>query len=55
MLAMLIHGKIGCETIVQDYISTSSLRNITIYIIRILSYGSIFITMFSLISILSNN
>ena len=35
MLAILLHSKIGCETIIQDYIST---KNFQIFFIRFINF-----------------
>jgi len=53
MVAMLIHAKLGCETIIEDYIPSLSLKKNTINSVRIIFYGSIIITAISLLSILS--
>ena len=53
MVAMLIHAKLGCETIIEDYISSLSLKKNTINSVRIIFYGAIIITVISLLSILS--
>ena len=55
MILMLIHAKLGCETIVEDYVSTSSLKKPTIYIITLIFYGAIFVTVFSIVSLLIKN
>ena len=52
---MLIHAKLGCEIIVEDYVSSTSLKKITINIITLIFYGAILLTVFSIVSILSNN
>ena len=53
MIMMLIHAKLGCETITEDYISSEPLKKITIIIINIAVYSSIAVTLISLISLLS--
>jgi len=55
MVSMLIHAKLGCEIIVEDYVSSTSLKKITINIITLIFYGAILLTVFSIVSILSNN
>ena len=52
-VSMLIHTILGCETIIEDYVSSSKLKNIAMFVIRLTLYSSIIITMISIISILS--
>jgi len=54
MASMLVHAKLGCETIIEDYISYSFLKKLTIYLIRIIFYLVIFITLISILTILIN-
>jgi len=49
MSAMLIHAKIGCETIIQDYVSTYSLKNIFKYIINIITFSLLLMVFFAII------
>ena len=53
MVTMLIHTKLGCETIIDDYVSSLLFKKISIFIVRILVYGTIIVTIISLLSILS--
>ena len=53
MVTMLIHTKLGCETIIDDYVSSLLFKKISIFIVRILVYVSIIVTIISLLSILS--
>ena len=53
MVTMLIHVKLGCETIIEDYFSPSSLKEITIFILRLVVYGSMIVIVISILSILS--
>ena len=53
MVTMLIHTKLGCETIIEDYISSLLLKKITLFTLRTVVYGAIIITIVSLLSILS--
>ena len=55
MSTMLIHAKIGCETIVEDYVSSSALKKITIYALALVFYGAVLSAVFSIVSILINN
>ena len=55
MSTMLIHAKMGCETIVEDYISSSVLKKITIYALALVFYGAILSTVLSIVSILISN
>ena len=54
MISMLIHAKLGCETIVEDYISYSFFKKLFIYLLRIFFYFLIFITTISILTILNN-
>ena len=55
MVTMLMHAKMGCETIVEDYVSSSALKKITIYALALVFYGAILSVLFSIVSILINN
>ena len=52
MISMLIHAKMGCETIIEDYVSSYSLKKNIIYIIALIFYGAILLTFFSIVSLL---
>ena len=54
MVSMLIHAQFGCETIIEDYVLSSSLKKNTIFIIRLVAYSAIIITVISILSILSS-
>ena len=51
MIAMLIHAKIGCETITEDYILSKKNKNLTKLFINILTYTFIVITTVSILKI----
>ena len=53
IISMIIHTILGCETIIEDYVSSSKLKNITMFFIRITFYSSIIIAIISILSILS--
>ena len=53
IVSMLIHTILGCETIIEDYVSSSKLKKITMFVIRLTFYSSIIIAMISILSILS--
>ena len=52
MGVMLIHGKLGCETIIDDYISSINSKKIFKFIINFSTYSSFFLVFFSIIKIL---
>ena len=49
--AMLLHAKLGCETIVEDYVTSKSLKKITKSTLSILVYIFMLLTTISLIYI----
>ena len=49
MVAMLFHAKLGCETIIQDYISTIYLQKIFKAFINILTIISLFLVIMAII------
>ena len=53
MVSMLIHAQFGSETIIEDYISSVSLKKNIIFVIRLATYSTIIIAFISIISILS--
>ena len=55
MMSMLIHTKLGCETIIEDYVSSSTLKKIIMFIINLISLSSILIVLVSVVSMLSRN
>ena len=43
MISMLIHAKLGCETIVEDYVTSKSLKYISTLFINLIVYLSMII------------
>ena len=43
MIVMLIHAKLGCETIVEDYVTSKSLKYISTLFINLIVYLSMII------------
>ena len=51
MISMLIHSQIGCETIIEDYISSNKYKICTIWAIKLVTYVSALTLVISVISI----
>ena len=51
MTAMMIHAKLGCETIVEDYVSSNNFKVSTIWVIKLITYGAVLISVISVFSI----
>ena len=51
MIAMLIHSQLGCETIIEDYISSRNHKRLTIWGIKLITYATASISVISVISI----
>ena len=51
MISMLIHAKLGCDTIVEDYFSSNNLKIFTLWTIKLITYGAILISVISIFSI----
>ena len=51
MISMLYHSKLGCETIIQDYIKSQSLKNIINLTISILVYFFMILIFLSLLKL----
>ena len=51
MIAMTIHAKIGCETIVQDYISDIKFRRIYKTLINFITFLSLFFSIGAIIKL----
>ncbi len=55
MITMLIHGKLGCETVVNDYVKSKNLRYLYFLTINFFAYLSILVVIFSISKILFND
>ena len=51
MIAMLIHSQLGCETIIEDYISSRNYKRFTKLGVKLITYGTASISVISVISI----
>ena len=51
MVTMLIHSQLGCETIIEDYISSRNYKHYTIWGIKLITYSIALISVISVISI----
>ena len=51
MITMLIHSQLGCETIIEDYISSRNYKIFTIWAIKLITYGTGSISVIAVISI----
>ena len=52
MTVMLIHSKYGCETIIEDYVVSNKIKTITLFILQIIIYLVIFISIASVVVII---
>ena len=50
MFLMLIHAKLGCETIIQDYVSKSSLKKLLNFFINFFTIVSLFLVILAIIN-----
>ena len=48
MISTLIHAKLGCETIIEDYVTSKSLKNISTLLINLIAYLSMVIVIFAI-------
>ena len=51
MISMLIHTKLGCETIVEDYVTSKSLKHISTLLINLIVYLSMIIISLAIVRI----
>jgi len=51
MISMLIHAKLGCETIVEDYVTSKSLKDISTLLINLVVYLSMIIISLAIVKI----
>ena len=51
MISMLIHAKLGCETIVEDYVTSKSLKDISTLLINLIVYLSMIILTLAIVRI----
>ena len=51
MISMLIHAKLGCETIIEDYVTSKSLKNISTLLINLIVYLSMTIITLAIVRI----
>ena len=51
MISMLIHTKLGCETIVEDYVTSKSLKHISKLLINFIVYLSMIIITLAIVRI----
>ena len=52
MIAMLIHSKYGCETIIDDYVVSKKIKTIALFILQITVYLVILISLASVVVII---
>ena len=51
MISMLIHAKLGCETILEDYVTSKSLKDISTLLINLIVYLSMIIISLAIVRI----
>ena len=51
MILMLIHAKLGCETIVEDYVTSKSLKDVSTLLINLIVYFSMIIITLAILRI----
>tara|TARA_B100001540_G_scaffold210833_1_gene185768 strand:- start:320 stop:487 length:168 start_codon:yes stop_codon:yes gene_type:complete len=52
ILITLFHSKLGCDTIIEDYVSSKKLKYLSLFLINFLIYSSGFIVIISMLKIL---
>ncbi len=53
MISMLVHARLGCETIITDYVTKKKLKTIIILMINIIFYLTIFVSLISIVMIIN--
>jgi len=51
MISMLVHAKLGCETIIEDYVTSKSLKDISTLLINLIVYLSMIIITLAILRI----
>ena len=51
MISMLIHAKLGCETIIEDYVTSKRLKHISTLLINLIVYLSMIIISLAIVKI----
>ena len=52
MISMLVHAKLGCETIVEDYVTSKSLKDMSTLLINLIVYLSMIIITLAIVKII---
>ena len=52
MILMLIHAKLGCDTIVEDYVTSKSLKDVSTLLINLIVYFSMIIITLAIVRII---